>query len=139
MIVVDTSGILAAFDSAEPEYARASRSLLQAAPPLLLSPFIAAEVDYLLQTRLGAAAELVFLEDIANRAYALESFGAEDVRSALNVLAQYQDLNIGLADASMVVLAHRYDTLDVLTLDERHFRALRGPGGRRFRILPADE
>jgi hypothetical protein len=27
---------------------------------------------------------------------------------------------------------------DLLTLDERHFRALRGPGGRPFRLLPAD-
>jgi hypothetical protein len=27
---------------------------------------------------------------------------------------------------------------DVLTLDERHFRALRPPGGKAFRILPSD-
>jgi hypothetical protein len=26
----------------------------------------------------------------------------------------------------------------VLTLDERHFRVLRGPGGHPFRVLPAD-
>jgi predicted nucleic acid-binding protein len=43
-----------------------------------------------------------------------------------------------LADASNVVLANRHDTLDVITLDERRFRALRGPGGRPFHILPAD-
>jgi predicted nucleic acid-binding protein len=43
-----------------------------------------------------------------------------------------------LADASNVVLANRHDTLDMLTLDERHFRILRGPGGRPFRVLPAD-
>ncbi|PYQ58058.1 MAG: VapC toxin family PIN domain ribonuclease, partial [Acidobacteria bacterium] len=49
----------------------------------------------------------------------------------------YHDLNIGLADASIVVLAKRYDTRDVLTLDERHFRTLRFRR-RAFRILPAD-
>jgi hypothetical protein len=37
-----------------------------------------------------------------------------------------------------VVLANRHDTLDVPTLDERRFRALRGPVGCPFRILPAD-
>jgi predicted nucleic acid-binding protein len=37
-----------------------------------------------------------------------------------------------------VVLANRYGIRDVLTLDERHFRALRGPNGRPFRLLPAD-
>ena len=53
-------------------------------------------------------------------------------------MVQHADLRVSLADASNVVLADRHDTLDVLTLDERHFRTLRGPGGRPFRILPAD-
>ena len=46
--------------------------------------------------------------------------------------------NIGLADASIVVLANRYDTDRVLTLDERHFRALRTLDGKPFTLLPAD-
>jgi len=33
---------------------------------------------------------------------------------------------------------HRYETCDVLTLDQRQFRPLRGPVGRPFRIVPAD-
>ena len=41
-------------------------------------------------------------------------------------------------DASIVVLSHRYRIVDVLTLDERHFRVLRGSSGRSFRLLPAD-
>jgi predicted nucleic acid-binding protein len=53
-------------------------------------------------------------------------------------MERYADLDLGLADASNVVLANRHDTLDVLTLDERHFRVLRGTGGRPFRLLPAD-
>jgi hypothetical protein len=31
----------------------------------------------------------------------------------------------------------RYDTLDILTLDERHFRAIRPAPRKSFRILPA--
>ena len=47
--------------------------------------------------------------------------------------------DVGLADASNVVLAEQYATRDILlTLDERHFRVLRGPGGLPFRLLPAD-
>ncbi len=42
------------------------------------------------------------------------------------------------ADASIVVLAGRHQTLDILTLDERHFRAISGPRDRPFRLLPAD-
>jgi hypothetical protein len=36
------------------------------------------------------------------------------------------------------LLAQRYRTLDLLCTDERHFRALRGPGGKPFRLLPYD-
>jgi len=46
--------------------------------------------------------------------------------------------DVGLADASNVVLATRYGTRDILTLDGRHFRAIYGPKGRPFRLLPAD-
>ena len=34
-----------------------------------------------------------------------------------------------------MVLSRRYRTLDLLTLDERHFRVLRGHAGRVFRLL----
>lgn len=63
---------------------------------------------------------------------------AEDIAIAAEVIERYRDLELGLADASLVVLAQRHDTLDLLTLDERHFRAIAGPRGRPFRILPAD-
>jgi predicted nucleic acid-binding protein len=53
------------------------------------------------------------------------------------ILRRYPNLEIGLADASIVVLAERYAVWDVLTLDHRHFHALRGPGRQRFRLLPS--
>jgi len=54
------------------------------------------------------------------------------------VIQRYGDMELGLADASIVVLARRHDVRDVLTLDERHFRALRAGAGRPFHLLPAD-
>jgi hypothetical protein len=70
--------------------------------------------------------------------YRLETFDAGDIESAERLIGRYRELEIGLADASLVVLANRYGVRDLLTLDERHFRTLRGPGGRPFRLLPAD-
>jgi len=43
-----------------------------------------------------------------------------------------------LRDASIVVLAERHGVTTVLSLDERHFRALRIDRRKRFRILPFD-
>jgi uncharacterized protein len=104
----------------------------------LLSPFILAELDYLLATRVSRDAEMALLNEVGRGAYRLETFSAREVTEATRIMERYADLEIGLADASVVVLANRYDTLDILTLDERHFRALRGPRDRPFRLLPAD-
>ena len=43
-----------------------------------------------------------------------------------------------LADASIVVLSHRYGVAELLTLDEGHFRVVRGPEDVPFRLLPLD-
>lgn len=48
----------------------------------------------------------------------------------------YEDQGIGLTDASLVVLAHRYRTDRLLTLDHRHFRILRTAAGGSFTLLP---
>jgi len=136
VILLDTSGLLAAVDRSQSQHAKAAAALRQASGPLLLSPFVLAELDYLLATRVSADAQHALLEEVARGAYRLEPFGAEDVASAAVILGRYRDLGIGLADASIIVLAERYGVLDVLTLDHRHFQALRGPGGRRFRLRP---
>ena len=103
------------------------------------SHFVAAEIDYLIQKFAGVAGEILFLEEIAAGPYELASFNQDDLATAVAVIDQYRSLGIGLADASIVVLAERYSTHDILTLDERHFRAVRPLSGRpSFRLLPAD-
>ena len=54
------------------------------------------------------------------------------------MIERYHDLRIGLTDASLVVLAARYETDRILTLEERHFRELRTLDGRSLVLLPAD-
>ncbi len=137
MILVDTSGLLAGYDRREREHA-ASVRVLQTPQQRILSPFVLAELDYLLADSVGQEAEITALGDVASGAFQLEPFGAADVAAAVSIIGQYSDLKLGLADASIVVLASRYQCLDVLTLDQRHFRAVRGPGGAPFRIHPFD-
>jgi hypothetical protein len=138
VILLDTSGLLAAIDASQPHHRAAAAALRANTGPRLLSPFVLAELDYLLATRVGVDAEVALLGEVAAGAYRLETFSADDVNAARSIVERYRDLDIGLADASIVVLADRYAAWDVLTLDERHFRALRGSRGRAFRILPAD-
>jgi predicted nucleic acid-binding protein len=138
VIVLDTSGLLAAIDASQRQHRAAADILRHTADPLLLSPFVLAELDYLIANRVSAAAARALLAQVAVGAYRLEPMDADDVAAAATIIDRYRDLELGLTDASLVVLAERHDTLDLLTLDERHFRAVRGPNGMPFRILPAD-
>lgn len=97
-----------------------------------------AELDYLLSTRVGPQAARSLLGEVARGALQLEPFTASDVGRAAAVIDAYRDLHMGLADASLVVLAERHGTHDLLSLDERHLHAVRGPVGQAFRLLPAD-
>jgi len=138
VIVLDSSGHYSALGGAERPHEHARRALGDDPGPLILSPFALCELDYLLATSVGSEAELGLLEDVAGGAYELASIAADDVAEARGIVERHRDLGIGLTDASLVVLADRYSTDRILTLDERHFRALRTLDGRPFSILPAD-
>ena len=138
MILLDTSGLLSAIDRSQRQHAACAALITTTRRPLVLSPFVLAELDYLLATTVGASAQNALLEEVERGAYRLETCAGSDVAAARRVIQRYADLNVGLADASLVVLAKRHRTRDVLTLDERHFRAMRTLDGRRFRLLPAD-
>jgi hypothetical protein len=139
VIILDTGGLYAALDANEALHGRAVASLVAAAPPRVISPFVLAELDYLVSSRVGHRAQLALIDEVARGAYQLDPFSAEDASHARRIMERYADLQIGLADASVVVLASRHRTLDLLCTDERHFRVLRGPGGRPFRLLPIDD
>jgi hypothetical protein len=138
MIVLDTGGLYAAIDANESIHGQAVAALVAAKPPRLLSPFVLAELDDLIGQRVGQHAQLALLDEITRGVYRLETFSDEDVADARRIMERYADLRIGLADASIVVLAERHRTLDLLSTDARHFRAMKGPGGKAFRLLPRD-
>jgi uncharacterized protein len=139
VIVLDTGGLYACLDAAEPDHQAAKAAVESDPGPLILSPFVLTEVDYLVQRRLGIAAEIILLDDVDSGTYTLVSFGREDMSQATAIVKQYADLDIGIADASVVVIAAKYRTTDLLCLDERHFRAIRPlRGADAFRLLPHD-
>lgn len=138
MIVLDTSGLLAALDAGQRRHRQARAALAADPGPLLLSPFVLAELDHLLLTRVGVKAEAALLREVAAGAYDLVAFDADDVAAAATLVERYQALQVGVADASVAVIAARSKTTRLLTLDERHFRSIRPLWGEAFTLLPAD-
>jgi predicted nucleic acid-binding protein len=99
---------------------------------------VTAEVDYLLGRRLGRSARLAFLDDLAAGRFRVASLEPEDHKVVADLERCYDDLDVGLADLSVLVVARRFRTRRILTFDQRHFRALRPLDGGRFTIFPAD-
>lgn len=135
-MIVDTSALLAFFDTDEPDHAAVSRVIEGASDRLVVSPYVVAELDCLVSSRLGTTAELAVLRELAGGAWDLATIGIEDLASARAVIERYADQAIGVADASNVVLAAREGTRTIVTLDRRHFDVLRPLDGGRFRVLP---
>ena len=135
-MIVDTSALLAFFDTDEPDHEAVSAVLGGATEPLVVSPYVVAELDYLVASRLGVSAELAVLRELTGGAWDLPAIDVEELVKACAVIERYADQNIGVADASNVILAERYRTRTIVTLDRRHFDVLRPLGGGRFRTLP---
>ena len=133
--IVDTSALLAFFDASEPDRDAVS-AVLAAADALVVSPYVVAELDYLVATRHGVEEELAVLEELAGGAWDLAAFDEEGLRRSRGMIADYPDQQIGVADASIVVLAERYRTRAIASLYRRHFDVLRPLDGDYFDVLP---
>jgi uncharacterized protein len=101
----------------------------------VVSAFVAAEADYLILSRLDVDAQAAFVEDLAS-AYRLDSLDEGGLVMAAEICRQYRDLELGLADASLVVPAEKWSTRMIATLDHRDFRVVTSTDGRAFELLP---
>ena len=136
-MIVDTSALLAYFNAREPDHGDVARVIDEHADGVLVvSPYVVAELDYLVATRIRVDAELAVLRELSSGAWHLADFDAGNLERASAIIEKYRDQDIGLADASNVVLADQHRTTTILTLDRRHFEVLRPIGGGRFSILP---
>jgi len=103
---------------------------------LTISPFVLAEVDYLVLKRLGVKTELLVLGELLSGAWDIAPVTIDQLRRAMDVVKRYADERIGLTDALNVVLAEDTRTKTIATLDRRHFGVLRMANGSVLGIVP---
>jgi predicted nucleic acid-binding protein len=137
-LVLDAGALYAQADAAEPRHDAVVRVLTAEREALVTTELAVAEADYLILDRLGVDVELEFLDDLAQGTFIAECLSRDELHRARALVARYRDLRIGLADASLVVLAERCRTRRIVTLDQRAFRAIAPLQGGHFTILPAD-
>jgi predicted nucleic acid-binding protein len=137
-LICDTSGIYALYDTKDAVHA-AVTGVVEAEPEALLLPVVLlAEIDYLLQLRLGPDAALEFLEAVERGDFELVPLTGADFVRCRELAVQYRDLRLGLADSTIVAAAERLEVYRLLTLDYRHFRTVTPRNFSHFTLLPGD-
>lgn len=142
IVIADTSGLVAAFDTSSSDSDDAFR-VLESAGLVILSPLVLAELDHVARRVLGRHPAIEMIEDLSAQTRT-GRFEIADVTP--NVLDQanairrlYTDLRLDLSDAVIAALAADYETATILTLDRRDFRTLTPlTEHKAFRVLPDD-
>jgi predicted nucleic acid-binding protein len=136
--VADSGALYALYDADDRHHRSVADALAVARGPVIVPSVLLCEVDYLLREFLGVDAELDFLRSLEEGAFLLEPFTDADLSRARELIEQYRDLDLGLADAAVVATAERLHIPLLLTVDERDFRAVRHRNGSAFVLWPAD-
>jgi predicted nucleic acid-binding protein len=95
---------------------------------------VVAEATYFVGTRLGAGAEAAFLRGIAD--LEVEAPSPDDWQRMADLVEHYGDFPLGGTDASVIALAERMGASVVITLDRRHFAAVKPLHRTAFDLLP---
>lgn len=94
------------------------------------------EVSYLIGTRLGQAAEVRFLGDLASGSFVTDPVPPANWLHIAELVWRYRDLPLGTVDASVVATAERLRITTIATLDRRHFSVVRPAHTRAFELVP---
>jgi uncharacterized protein len=133
------AGPLYAYVDADDRHHAVCVDLLQTHPgPLIVPHLVITEVVYLIGTRLGSAAEVRFLADLASGAFDVEPVEPADWLRIAELVWTYRNLPLGTVDASVVATAERLGIAEIGTLDRRHFSIVRPTVRGGFLLLPFD-
>lgn len=118
MILLDTSAVYAWSDPRDPNHAAAVqflRCILDSGEPVLIHSYVVAEATALLQTRLGLAAAMAFLNDLAR--LQVHWIGPEDHREAVELLQARSRRQLSLVDCASFVVMRRLGMTQAFAFD----------------------
>jgi predicted nucleic acid-binding protein len=134
LAVVDAGPLYAAADADDADHAESLAALSRQDLRLVVPALVVAEATYFVGRRLGAAAESAFLRGMGSMD--VESPDPADFARMAELVEAYDDFPLGGTDASVIALAERLDAPIVVTLDRRHFGAVRPRHRESLEMLP---
>ncbi|ACZ85212.1 type II toxin-antitoxin system VapC family toxin [Streptosporangium roseum] len=136
MLICDTGPLYAAMNRKDQDHVRCL-DLLETHPgPLILPGPVLAEVCWLLESRIGPAAEADFLQSIVDGELTMEPLTTVDVARMKALVVKYANFPLGAVDAAVIAVAERLGVQEIATIDHRHFGAVKNSHGGHFTLLP---
>jgi predicted nucleic acid-binding protein len=89
-----------------------------------------------IESRLGARAEVAFVTSIAAGDLALAELTAADWARSADLIGIFADLGLGLVDASIIAVAERLGLTTIATMNRRDFAVVRPAHCNTFELLP---
>lgn len=132
--IVDSGPLIAVANAADPAHAACLATLRTPGVHLVIPALCVAEAAYLLHHRAGSQIEARFLRGLES--FDVQAPGPRDWSRIAELVERYSDLPLGGTDASVVALAERLGTDCIVTLDRRHFSAVKPSHCDRLRLLP---
>lgn len=134
LAVVDAGPLYAAADADDADHERSLAALSRSDLRLVVPALVVAEATYFVGRRLGAPAESAFLRGLG--ALDVEAPSNDDFIRMAQLVEEHADFPLGGTDASVIALAERLEAPVVVTLDRRHFAAVKPRHREAFELLP---
>lgn len=136
MLLCDTGVLLAAGNVKDQAHQACVSLLREAEGPLLVPSPVMGEVGYLLQSRVGPRAEVIFLRSFGGDGFTVAELEDDDIPRMAELADTYLDLPLGIVDAAVIAIAERLRLAEVATIDHRHFSVVRPRHVPAFALLP---
>jgi predicted nucleic acid-binding protein len=135
MVIVDTGFWLALADRQDTYHKSAKNKLKEIDEPLITTWCVVTETCYMLLKRKGVAAQVSFMMSISNESFEVFDLQSEHAQRIAQLMQQYSNLPMDLADASLVILAEALGHGRILSVDYRDFNAYRWKNNQPFQNL----
>lgn len=125
MIIVDTGAFLALFNQRDTHHAQAQIAFNNISEPLISTYPVVTETRYMLTQFASDTASFNYLKSFCLGAFDIFNLDKYHIERMIQLMENYANLPMDLADASLVVLAEHLKTGRILTVDRRDFNVYR--------------
>lgn len=135
-LICDTGVLYAAIDEYDGNHEPCAALVADPPEELAVPAPVIVELEWLVTSRMSFDQFDGFLQSVEIGALEVADLEPGDYARVRELCRRYEDLPLGLVDASIVAIAERLGERRIATLDHRHFSVVRPRHTGRFTLLP---